>query len=183
MSRDLERQVRLVLYAYPAGYRIRRGDEIVATLLDSAQPGQRLPHPADAADLIWAGLRERLNMAGPAISAGAAVAAPFALAVAAGVSGFLWWRVEPVTLHTGWSYQTLGPVMYASWLLALAVRVVRPVSARAAIATAIGLTVAIPLAAAPLPIERLPLWTVMLLAGLGLLALWGGPATVDERQT
>ncbi len=57
----LERRYRRLLVAYPAGYRDRRADEIVGTILDAAPPGRRRPSLADAADLVAGGLRQRIG--------------------------------------------------------------------------------------------------------------------------
>ena len=46
---------------------------------------------------------------------GRGLAAPWALALIAGVAGFVWWRVEPLIATT-------GPIAYAAWLLAVAER-------------------------------------------------------------
>ncbi len=45
----LERAYRRLMRSYPAAYRARRGDEILATYLDVARPGQRRPHRNRAA--------------------------------------------------------------------------------------------------------------------------------------
>jgi len=178
----LERWGRLLLHAYPPEYRQRRGAEIVATLLDTARPGQRLP-AADAADVVRAGLRERLAAAGPLVAAGARTTAPFSLALAAGISAYLWWRVEPSTVQIGWPYQTLGPLAYAGWIVAMLARTVLPAfAARAATIGSLVLTVATPVISAMSGVDRPPLWTILLLTGLGSLVLArGGPASTDER--
>src|SRR5439155_8666510 len=86
----LVRRYRLLLRCYPAAYRDARGEELLGTLLDDARPGQRIPSVRDAADLVFHGLRRRLrDDATPGLAAGLAVAAPFALALGAGLAGFL----------------------------------------------------------------------------------------------
>ncbi len=55
----LERRCRLVLRAYPAGYRLERGDEIIATLLEATPHGRRRPLARDAWALIMGGLHAR----------------------------------------------------------------------------------------------------------------------------
>jgi hypothetical protein len=57
----LERRYRAFLRAYPAEYRRRRGEEMVATLMDTARPGRRWPEVAEVADLVLSGLRERVG--------------------------------------------------------------------------------------------------------------------------
>ena len=63
MSADLERRYARLLGAYPAGYRHEHGGELLATLLDSAHPGQRLPSAREAAALVVGGLRTRARLA------------------------------------------------------------------------------------------------------------------------
>lgn len=58
----LERAYRRLLLAYPGRYRHRHGPEIVTTLLELADPGQRRPARADAWHLIASGLRQRFRL-------------------------------------------------------------------------------------------------------------------------
>ena len=55
----LERHWRLLLLAYPAWYRRRRGEEMLGTLLAATAPGVRWPSFGDARTLITGGLRVR----------------------------------------------------------------------------------------------------------------------------
>jgi hypothetical protein len=55
----LERRCRSLLRAYPRWYRRQRGDEMLATLLEASQPGQRWPSARDTRALIIGGLRVR----------------------------------------------------------------------------------------------------------------------------
>lgn len=55
---ELERWYRRLLWAYPIGYRRVHGEEILATLMDSAQPGRRRPARADVADLARGAVRQ-----------------------------------------------------------------------------------------------------------------------------
>jgi hypothetical protein len=169
----LERRLRRLLLAYPAGYRRERGAEIVTTLLDTARPGQRVPGAADAVDVVRAGLRCRVAALGPGLAGGARTAAPFALALAAGISAYLWWHFEPTGPATFGPFRTVGPAAYAAWVLAALVRT------RWSIGIAFGVTLATPLVAVLAAADRPPLWTLTLLAGLGLLALSGRASTVD----
>jgi hypothetical protein len=165
----LARRYRRLMVAYPADYRARRGDEIVGLALDLARPGQRRPRAGEAADLIAGGVRHRWGMANAWDFADSlAVAGPVALALAAGLSGFLWLTVEP--LPTGHGFLTTGPIAYAAWLFAalawavLPVRVARVAIGAAALATA----ALIPLASVG---QHPPLWTIMALVGFGALAI------------
>jgi hypothetical protein len=55
----LERRCCWLLRAYPRWYRRQRGDEMLATLLEASQPGQRWPSARDVRALIMGGLRVR----------------------------------------------------------------------------------------------------------------------------
>ena len=55
----LERRCRSLLRAYPRWYRRQRGDEMLATLLEASQLGQRWPSARDTRALIVGGLRVR----------------------------------------------------------------------------------------------------------------------------
>ncbi|WP_162907190.1 hypothetical protein [Allorhizocola rhizosphaerae] len=170
----LERRCRLLLHAYPADYRAHRGDEIVATLLDSAGPHRTVPPLGDVLDVLGHALRRR--MAAFDLHLGVPLAAPWALALAAGLSAFAWWRIEPVI-------PTTGPLAYAAWLSALAGWVLlRPGAARALIGVAIAATLATALLAVFVPPERPPVWVIMSLTGLGCIALAGyRPPTLESR--
>ena len=56
---DLQRRYRRLLHAYPKSYRHQRGDELLGTLLDLSDPGQRWPAPREARALLLGGLRMR----------------------------------------------------------------------------------------------------------------------------
>ncbi|NUR87513.1 MAG: hypothetical protein HOY71_25815 [Nonomuraea sp.] len=64
----LERRYRLLLRAYPPGYREEYGEEYLDVLLERAQEGSSIPHPREAYALVLGGLRTRLIEAaqGPA---------------------------------------------------------------------------------------------------------------------
>jgi hypothetical protein len=186
----LARQYRRLLVAYPRAYRDERGDEIIATLLDLAGPRQRRPTIADAIDLLGSGVRRRLGTASVAgFEAGLRLAAPFALAIAAGVSAYAWWRVEPMAPGAVGGllgrFRTLGPMVYAGWLLAAMARsVLRPRPGRVVIGIALALTVVVPLFAPLTTVDRPPLWVLFALGLFGLLALAGTPVgapSTDER--
>ncbi len=190
----LERRCRLLLRAYPAAYRAERGEEILSTLLESIPGGRRVPSLADAVDVLGNGLRRRWGLNGLAgLDAGLALAAPVALALAAGIAGFAWWCVEPISnLHIGQSalfgtFRTLGPFAFALWLVAaLGWVVLRPVARRALIGVAVMATLALPVLSALTTVDRPPLWVVMALVAFGLLALAGAgssQATLDARLT
>ncbi len=88
---DLERRYRRLLRAFPRGYREHRGEEMLATLLETAGPGQRRPSTRDTAELLQGALRERLGMHSAAdLQAGLRMAAPVSLAVACAASIHTW---------------------------------------------------------------------------------------------
>ena len=64
MTTSLERRYRRLLWAYPAAYRHRRGDELLATLLEAAPPGQRYPTLRETLGLLGGGLSARAGLAG-----------------------------------------------------------------------------------------------------------------------
>ncbi len=172
--RPLERRYRRLLFAYPADYRAHRGDEIVATLLDAARPHQTLPSLGDAIDVLSHALGRRVSQFD--LHLGMPVAAPWALALAAGISAFAWWRVEPVI-------PTTGPLAYAAWLAALGAWVfLRPSVARALIGVAIAATLATALLAVFVPPVRPPVWVIMSLTGLGCIAFAGNRAPTMESR-
>jgi hypothetical protein len=183
----LERHCRALLVAYPADYRARRGDEIVGTLLDSAGPHRRTPRFADAADVLAGGVRCRLavsTMTG--LEPGLVIAAPVALALAAGIAMFAWAWVEPISsgAYMGGSallgqFRTLGPIAYTAWILALLARVTLPTPvARGVITAAIAITLALPAVAPLTTVDRPPLWVLAALVMFGLLALAGTSGSV-----
>jgi hypothetical protein len=58
----LERAYRRLLRAYPGSYRRRHGAEIVTTLLEMAEPGQRRPGRGEVWHLVASGLRQRFRL-------------------------------------------------------------------------------------------------------------------------
>jgi hypothetical protein len=89
---ELERRYRWLLLAYPLDHRERRAEEMLATLLDDAAPGQRRPTWDEAADLVIGGARQRLRL--PALPEAWVAAVLSALivgaVVAAGAAAFGW---------------------------------------------------------------------------------------------
>ncbi|MGC5054916.1 hypothetical protein ACLQ2S_26115 [Micromonospora sp. DT48] len=58
----LVRGYRRLLLAYPSRHRRRHGTEVVTTLLEMAEPGQRRPRLAEAVHLVASGLRLRFRL-------------------------------------------------------------------------------------------------------------------------
>jgi hypothetical protein len=100
MSPDdrLARWYRRLLLAYPRRYRRGRGQEIMSTLLDAAEPGQRRPQWRDAANLVLRGLMRRFEIPrGPGYAVTAATFALFcAFAASAGAAWAAGQRPERV---------------------------------------------------------------------------------------
>ena len=65
-SAGLEQGYRRLLAWYPRAFRRDHADEILGVLMAGAGEGQRRPRLAEAADLLWSGLKMRLR--GPALT-------------------------------------------------------------------------------------------------------------------
>ena len=63
MVSPLRRHCDLLLRAYPASYRHRRGPEIRETLLDVSQPGAAWPPLGESVAIVGAGVRRRVGLA------------------------------------------------------------------------------------------------------------------------
>lgn len=187
MPSPLERRYGRLLLAYPAGYRRARGPELVGTLLEASRPGQRWPSAADAVDLLAGGIRHRLGLSTvPGLAGGWALAAPLALALAAGIGGYYLVAelnaassaLAPATYRGFGPFATIGPVVYLAWLLAAAGRAALP---RLASRWLIGLAIAT--TAAVVPLATLAQRTRPILPLLVPLALLGLIALVGSRHT
>jgi hypothetical protein len=108
----LERSFRLLLRAYPAGYRRGRGEEMLGTLLEATPPGRTWPRVRDARALIAGGLTARA-----AQNRSLSTAANLRIAVLAGVSMCLVmiaadylspWVIDPGSLRYEWRDVALG---------------------------------------------------------------------------
>ncbi|MEU4679990.1 hypothetical protein [Micromonospora sp. NPDC023737] len=173
---DLERRYLRLLRAYPADYRRSRGAEIIGTYLDLAAQGQRWPSPADAADLLRGGLRQRLRAAGAAdLIPGVRLAALLAFPAAAVVAG-TWATAETTAPTVDWvefgPFATVGVACWVAWLLATVVAAVAPARwARVAVGLALAVTVAVVPVSALAGVPRPPLFVLLPQMVLGLLAL------------
>ncbi|MEU4779950.1 hypothetical protein [Micromonospora sp. NPDC023633] len=175
---ELERRYHRLLRAYPADYRRARGAEIVDTYLDLAGPERRWPSPADAADLLRGGLRQRLRAAGAAdLIPGVRLAAVLAFLTATALAG-AWSGLELHPPMAQWGVPHAGPFVslgigvWAAWLLAAAVHAAAPGRwTRHAVALALLLTVAVVPVAALAGLPRPPLFVLLPQVGLGLVAL------------
>ncbi|WP_018217739.1 hypothetical protein [Salinispora vitiensis] len=90
---QLERWYRRLLWAYPVGYRRSHGEEILTMLLDSAEPGRRVPARADVVDVLRGAVRQwfRLPIGRTAVLS-AVLSAVVLGAVGAGVGSWLAWQ-------------------------------------------------------------------------------------------
>jgi hypothetical protein len=69
MSDRLARRYERLLEAYPEAYRAERGQEILGTLLEGAEPGQRWPSAREAVGLVRGGVWTRLADSSPSFRA------------------------------------------------------------------------------------------------------------------
>ncbi|MEQ4302182.1 GlsB/YeaQ/YmgE family stress response membrane protein [Plantactinospora sp. B6F1] len=175
----LERRYRRLLYAYPRRYRSSRGDELVGTYLDLAEPDRRRPSRHDVVDVLRAGLRQRLREQGASgLAAGLPIAATIAMSTLAAIAAFLLIQVEFTNLPADvlpakvGPAQTLGAFLWAGWLLAALATMVLPAHwARRGVAAAILLTLAV-IPAAPLSgLPRPPLYVLVPVLAFGLMTL------------
>ncbi|MGN9808829.1 hypothetical protein ACTMSW_05650 [Micromonospora sp. BQ11] len=175
---DLERRYRRLLRAYPADYRRERGDEIVGTYLDLAGPGRRRPSPADAADLVRGGLRQRLRAAGAAdLTPGVRLAAALAFLTAVPLAA-AWLVLEQHPPPAVWGVPHVGPFVslgvgvWPLWLLAVLPLAVGSLRwTRRLLGLALLATVAVVPAAALTGLPRPPLFVLLPQVALGLVAL------------
>src|SRR5215469_11069950 len=87
----LERRIRLLLRAYPPGYRADRGEEMLGTLLEATADGRDWPSARDAWSLLAGGIRARRagnRRLGPATSLRQAVVLGLALYLSWGSAQF-----------------------------------------------------------------------------------------------
>jgi hypothetical protein len=134
MSSEIERRYRRLLRIYPRSYRLRRGEEMIATLLEGAAPGQTRPSRAERVDLYSGAAREWLGIhALRGLDGGLRLVAPVLLTLAAGcaLSGLVLGD-DAVIGQRG----VTGVVVSAVWTLAVLVRAVIPKASLAAVALA-----------------------------------------------
>ena len=129
----LELQYRILLRAYPPAHRARHEEEIVATLLDVAAPGQRRPRLREATAIVRTGLACRLQDStelgvGLRLAGLVALAATFSLATMAillatqmpleiGLLPAMAWLLiavsSAVAARSRWSYRLLPAAVIA----------------------------------------------------------------------
>jgi len=123
----LERHCELLLRAYPAPYRRRRGAEIRDTLVELSAPGAHWPPRREAVAVVAAGLRRRAGLAAdqPAGAAAELVAGwylPLAVALAASalvLGEWAPWAATPLRAPFGFGpFATDGVPVYGFTILA-----------------------------------------------------------------
>ncbi len=144
---SLERGYRRLIRAYPRSYRERRGEEMLATLLESAVSGRTRPTRRDAAELLAGAMRERLGIhAVPGFASGLRMAGPIAFVLAAAFATSDWLLGRRTVLAT---------IVAIAWAAAVLVRMVHhragPLATILAWLTTLG--VAIVAAVVPLTFE------------------------------
>jgi hypothetical protein len=97
----LERWYRRLLWAYPIDYRRAHGEEILTMLMDSAEPGRRVPARADMVDLVRGAVRQwfRLPVGRTAVVA-AVLSAVILGALGAASGSWLAWQTAAMPSDT-----------------------------------------------------------------------------------
>jgi hypothetical protein len=109
---ELERRYRRLLRWYPRAFRRDVGAELLTTLLDAAEPGQRRPSRRAAVDLVKGGLRQRLRLpVGVAPRVVAVLAALVAGAMGASAGGWSAWLTSPGLPGDAEAKQIIGTAM------------------------------------------------------------------------
>ncbi|MGH8792417.1 MAG: Yip1 family protein [Stackebrandtia sp.] len=80
----LERRLRRLMWSYPRSYRRHRGEEMLTTALEEAEPGRAKPSRRQARDLVWGGIRCRHRVRGGGVAVTLAVMAALTCGVAVG---------------------------------------------------------------------------------------------------
>ncbi|MFF5079009.1 hypothetical protein ACFY36_18295 [Actinoplanes sp. NPDC000266] len=186
----LERRYQLLVRLfYPAGYRHEREAEIVGTYLELAPPGKRRPSPRDVADLATAGARQHLRATDVTeLRPGLRLAGLLAMATATALAA-IWAVVEaaPLPPDITWEiprfgpFSSLGVIVWATWLLAAFIFVVRPQWSRVSIGVALLATVAVVPLSTVTEVYRPPVYVLLPQFALGVLALGAGRLPLIER--
>ncbi len=184
---SLEAGYRFLLRAYPRRYQRQRGEELLATLMDSAQPAQTRPRPAETADVLGHALRLRTGLTmQTTVGRAVALAAPIGVAIAAGLAlvGFRFGELPGHPSQSpGWDHYhfgvfvTPGVLLYAlvaaTWLLLL---LRRSMATRLSAAVAILAAVAVWACARPLQLGR-PNLTLLVCIAVCLVPVLLAPPT------
>jgi hypothetical protein len=186
---DPEARYARLMKAYPKRYRDERGEEILATLLDTSPDDASRPPLRDALDIVCHGLQRRLGLTSErfggrvleiAAMPGLAMGAAFAVFL------FIWGEWIPVSKHFAvyigsGPFLTIGPIIYLVWLLGAAASLVWPQSRRTMAASCVAITVVV------WPIGKIffmspNFWQMAILASLGLPGVLAPTTGYYHRQ-
>jgi hypothetical protein len=177
---SLEMRYRRLMRVYPAGHRAAYEEEMIGVLMSGAEPGRRFPSPADAIDLVRAGLTVRLGRAfhtqrGTGWRDAAAITALFAALLMSGaainrlIAGLvLWGEGDPLRLHGVDGLMLLDPAMRT---------VIWPLVVVAAVLGLRRATVALSVAGVAAQAVVVGLWSIPL-HWRGLSLVWGLAAAI-----
>ncbi|BEL11555.1 hypothetical protein Q0Z83_097460 [Actinoplanes sichuanensis] len=187
---SLEIRYRRLMRIYPAGHRAAYEEEMIGVLMSGAEPGRRFPSPADAIDLVRAGLTARFGRAvhlqrGTGWRDAAAVTALLGAMLLAGtainrlVAGLtLWADGDPMRLRGVEGLILLDPALRTlawSLLVVAAVLGMRRAAVGLAAGGVLAQTIVVALWAGPLWASSLPWWYLSVswtfAAGAATLAL------------
>jgi uncharacterized integral membrane protein len=172
---SLEIRYRRLMRIYPAGHRAAYEEEMIGVLMSGAEPGRGFPSPADAIDLVRAGLTARFGQAfhtqrGTGWRDAAGATALFAALLMAGaainrlIAGLtLWAEGDPLRLHGVEGLMLLDPALRA---------VIWPLVVVAAVLGMRRVTVGLSAAAVLVQCVGVGLWSVPL-HQRGLSLVWG----------
>ncbi|MEU4157565.1 hypothetical protein [Actinoplanes sp. NPDC026670] len=177
---SLEIRYRRLMRIYPAGHRAAYEEEMIGVLMSGAEPGRRFPSPADAIDLVRAGLTARFGQAfhtqrGTGWRDAAGATALFAALLMAGaainrlIAGLtLWAEGDPLRLHGVEGLMLLDPALRA---------VIWPLVVVAAVLGLRRATVALAVAGVLVQAIVVVLWSSSFPSG-GLWLDWGFPTAI-----
>lgn len=178
-ANTLELRYRRLLRAYPASYRAERGEEILATYMDTAPPDRARPSIADVWDVLSSATRQWLR--GPGSRgplAGAQWAGALGLAAATGLAAYWLMFVELTPIPSNFKiqqgfgpFQTVGAVAWLAWLVTGATAAAWPKATRALTVVSLALTIAAAPAAAWYGNTPPKLTVLLPQLGLGVVAL------------
>ena len=174
----LESHYKWLLQLYPAAYRAQRGDEILATLVESVEGERTWPTFGDAVDLGGHAVRLRLGIGEQQpIGRLFAIVGPCQLVMAGlmAVIGLVWGEWSPFSPwpwvppgHFG-PFFTAGPLVYFAWVLsALSLVVHRPKVTRGLAALSVALTALLVPIGHVFGLGRPPMYFLIFLVVLGI---------------
>lgn len=180
-----ERWFALALRAYPRAYRAERGDEIMATLVDSTETATWWSVGVDGLDLVVQGTRKRMRL-GPDRYAGQVLllaALPgFVVAAAYAVVQLVFGEVVPSLVPHFGPFQTVGAAVYLTWILGALGALVTPRHQRPLAALCIAVTViSVPVGDAFF--ARPTLRALVVLVGLGVPSVFAPSSDLQRLRS